>query len=62
VIQNDDWAKGLHELNLPIIEIDNWDEREILEIAKSPIDRGFDTEKIEALWWPYWKKMISTYL
>lgn len=62
VIQNDDWAKGLHELNLPIIEIENWDEHEIQEIAQSPIDRGFNAEKIEALWWPYWKKMISTYL
>ena len=62
VIQNDDWAKGLHRLNLPIIEIDNWGEREILEISKSPIDRGFDAEKIEALWWPFWKKLISNYL
>ncbi|CAN2170876.1 hypothetical protein MCEMRE195_00053 [Candidatus Nanopelagicaceae bacterium] len=62
VIQNDDWAKGLRGLNLPIIEIDNWEEREILEIARSPIDRGFDAEKIEALWWPFWKKLISTYL
>lgn len=62
LIQNDDWAMGLRGLNLPIIEIDNWEEREILEIAKSPIDRGFDAENIEALWWPFWKKLISTYL
>jgi hypothetical protein len=62
LIQNDEWAMGLRGLNLPIIEIDNWEEREILEIAKSPIDRGFDAEKIEALWWPFWKKLISTYL
>lgn len=62
LIQTDDWAKGLRELNLPIIEIEYWDEREILEIANSPIDRGFNVEKIEALWWPFWKKRISTYL
>jgi hypothetical protein len=62
IIQTDDWAKGLRGLNLPIIEINKWEEREILEIAQSPVIRGFEIEKIDALWWPFWKKLISSYL
>ena len=62
LIQTDDWAKGLRGLNLPLIEIARWEEREILEIIESPIERGFEIKKIDAIWWPFWKKLISTYL
>ena len=62
LIQTDDWAKGLRGLNLPLIEIARWEERAILEIIESPIERGFEIKKIDAIWWPFWKKLISTYL
>jgi len=62
LIQTDDWAKGLRGLNLPLIEIAKWEEREILEIIQSPINRGFEIQKIDAIWWPFWKKLISSYL
>lgn len=62
LVQSDNWTAGLRSLNLPLVEIPSWDEEAILEIVESPINRGFDPKKIEPLWWPFWKKMISNYL
>lgn len=62
VIQIDDWARGLRGLNLPLIEIAEWEENEIIEIIRSPEKHGFKIEKVDAMWWPFWKKLISTYL
>ncbi len=62
LVQADDWATGLREFGFPLVEIANWGERELLDIAESPIERGFETDKVEALWWPFWKKLIASYL
>lgn len=62
LVQSDNWTAGLRNLHLPLVEISSWDEEEILEIVESSVDRGFNPRKIEPLWWPFWKKMISNYL
>jgi len=58
IIKRDDWSKSLHFLDLPIIEILDWDSRQLSTIVAKHDYKFFDPSEIEALWMPYWEEKI----
>jgi hypothetical protein len=58
IIKRDDWSKSLHFLDLPIIEILDWDSRQFSTIVAKNNYKSFDPSEIEALWMPYWEEKI----
>ncbi len=62
LILHDAWSEGIKELQLPFVEVTAWDAQQLLLITKNDSDLGFDPAQIPALWWPFWKELIASYL
>jgi hypothetical protein len=62
IIMKDEWSSGLNQLQLPFLEVVAWSPENLRRIIRNEKDRGFSPEKMPALWWPYWKKLIASYL
>lgn len=62
VIVKDRWSAGIAELKLPFLEIGQWTPGELKNILLIAEDLSFNPENTEVLWWPFWKKLIASYL
>jgi hypothetical protein len=62
IVMEDGWSIGIDHLKLPLIKIAAWTPDQLFEVIKNDLDLGFAPEKIPALWWPYWKNLIASYL
>jgi hypothetical protein len=62
IIMEDGWSSGIESLNLPFLKVTTWAPEKLRDFIKQDWDLGFSPEKIPALWWPYWKKLIDSYL
>ena len=62
IIVEDAWSAGIDTLNLPFLKVDAWSTDQLQGFIRKGWDLGFSPEKIPALWWPYWKKLIGSYL
>jgi hypothetical protein len=62
LILRDAWSAGIKHFNFPFIEVDAWNEFELKEITKIGDDLSFKPSRIPALWWPFWKDLIGSYL
>jgi len=62
LILQDAWSAGIVAYDFPFIEVRSWDAQELLEVVKIGEDLGFNPLQIHALWWPYWKEKIASYL
>lgn len=58
----DSWLTTLRELNLPILEANAWEPDLIANLVTSHTAQGFNSAKLEALWMPYWEKLIANQL
>ena len=58
ICQSDDWLRSLGALNLPMLEVTDWDPREVNELLLNYSFESFDPLSLEALWMPYWERMI----
>jgi hypothetical protein len=58
----DGWSSGIESLKLPFLKVTTWAPEQLREFIKQDWDLGFSPKKIPALWWPYWKKLIDSYL
>jgi len=59
IVKKDKWSKSLTELDIPFIEVDDWDE---VPEAIGSFDenfQGFEPQRIESLWINYWKKRLE---
>jgi hypothetical protein len=62
LILRDAWSAGIRIFNFPFVEVGSWSTHELKEITNRSQDMGFNPSKIPALWWPYWKELISSYI
>jgi hypothetical protein len=60
IVKRDEWSKSLKVLDIPFIEVDDWDQ--VPEAIRSFDENflGFEPQKVESLWINYWKKRLST--
>lgn len=56
VILKTKWSSNLRILNLPIMEIEEWENSALEQL---PPFRSFDPLKLESLWWPHWSNRIK---
>lgn len=62
IILHDAWSEGIRRFGLPFVEITAWDAQQLQFITERGEDLGFDPGQIPALWWPYWRELIASYL
>lgn len=62
LILEDDWSSGIDNLGLPFIKVQAWTLDQIRAVLIEERNLNFDPEKCPALWWPYWKDLIASYL
>jgi hypothetical protein len=62
IIIEDGWSAGIENLTLPFLKVAAWAPEQLRAFIRNGDDLGFSPEKIPALWWPYWKKLIDSYL
>jgi hypothetical protein len=62
LIMRDDWSAGMKRFGFPFLEVTNWSAQNLTSILQINEDLSFAPNQIPALWWPYWKKLISSYL
>lgn len=62
VILRDAWSEGIRGHGLPFIEVTAWDAQQLHLITENDEDLGFNPARMPALWWPYWKELIASYL
>ena len=62
IIMEDGWSSGLNNLNLPFLKVAAWTSEQLRQIIRNEHELIFSPEKTPALWWPYWKKLIASYL
>jgi len=62
IIMEDGWSAGIENLTLPFLKVAAWSPEQLRGFIRNVDDLSFSPEKIPALWWPYWKKLIDSYL
>jgi hypothetical protein len=62
IILHDAWSEGVREFRLPFLEVKAWDTQHLQSITDDSRDLGFSPTQIPALWWPFWKELIASYL
>ncbi|CAN2231080.1 hypothetical protein MCETRE36_00042 [Candidatus Planktophila dulcis] len=62
VILRDSWSDGIRGLHLPFLEVTDWDVQQLQSITEKDLNLGFNPDQLPALWWPYWKELIASYL
>ena len=62
IIIEDAWSMGIERLKLPFIKVDSWSFDQLKAVVENERDLSFDPKKTGALWWPYWKDLIASYL
>ena len=62
IVLRDEWTANLSALKLPFLEVSSWNIEELKVILEMGVDRTFSPKELPALWWPYWKDLINSYL
>lgn len=62
IVKKSDWSSSLSELKLPLIEVRDWNEKELIAILENQFIIGFAPEKIPALWAPFWNNRLDEML
>ena len=58
ILKDDAWSRSLSSLNLPIQYVSEWD-NEYLNPLISSKETPFNPRDLQALWWPFWKRVIN---
>jgi hypothetical protein len=62
LILEDGWVSGIENLELPFIKVQGWTVDQMRSVLMKERSFTFEPEKCPALWWPYWKNLIASYL
>ena len=62
VTPKDSWSASLQALGIPFCLIDSWEEEFLPELFSKPRNWSIDPLKIDALWAPYWRSLIQSFL
>jgi hypothetical protein len=59
VVNKSSWSSLVKNLNIPLIEIDSWEENSFNSVPARM--QNMNPRNIPALWWPFWNKLINSY-
>jgi hypothetical protein len=60
IVKVSDWSRNLKTLNLPFVEVDNWDKENLQAVVENSELKSFNPLDIDALWMPFWKAIIGS--
>ncbi len=53
------WARSLEAYGIPLVRLSNWNQAEVEAAINAPRFSMSNPAHSEAIWWPYWSKLIS---
>ena len=59
LVLDNSWARSMEAYGIPLIRLSNWSRTEVEVAINSPRFSTSYPARSEAIWWPYWRKMIS---
>ena len=59
IVLEDSWSKSLEGLGLPFLSTRDWRPATVIELIENHNAQKFDPLRVDALWMPYWQKMIN---
>ena len=59
IVKVSDWSQNLKPLNLPFVEIDNWNKENLQGVVENSKIGSFNPIDIDALWIPFWEEIIK---
>ena len=62
IVKKSLWSKNLEYLDIPYLEINEWNPEEVVNAINEYPALEKSAQEIQDLWWPAWKKRISSYL
>ena len=62
VTLRDKWSESLQATGIPFLLIDSWEEECISNLFSIPNMRKIDPLEIEAIWEPYWRRLIQSFV
>ena len=60
VVKKSNWSKSIQTLNIPFVELSNWDFEEFVDVVESRSFESVKPELIENLWIDTWKKTFNS--
>lgn len=61
ILKDDPWSRSLTKYELPLEIVQDWTLGEMERILATTPSQ-FAPSNIESLWWPYWRKLIDSYV
>jgi hypothetical protein len=61
ILKADQWSQSLEKYELPLQIIQDWTFEEMEKILATRLTQ-FAPSKIKSLWWPYWRRLINSYV
>lgn len=61
ILKADHWSQSLAKYELPLQIVQDWTLEEMEKILGTRLPQ-FAPSKIESLWWPYWRRLINSYV
>jgi hypothetical protein len=61
ILKADQWSQSLEKYELPLLIIQDWTFEEMEKILATRLTQ-FAPSKIKSLWWPYWRRLINSYV
>jgi hypothetical protein len=62
IIVKSAWSENLEYLGIPFVGLDDWSPESVLNGIKEFVDQEIGPQNIADLWWPSWRRRISSYL
>ena len=56
------WSRMVRELNIPLIEVNDYSEQSLLQILNDSRFEEFSPKNIKALWWPFWSDILRKFI
>lgn len=61
IVKIDAWSQSLTKYEFPIQFVEDWTVDELEKLLLTPLNQVVPTQ-IPSLWWPYWKRLINSYV
>ena len=61
ILKADEWSQSLTKYELPIQLVQDWSMEDLERILLKPLTQLAPVE-IKSLWWPYWQRLINSYV
>ena len=61
IVKKSSWSASIAQLRIPFVEIEKWEEPDLLAVLGANQGPVFKPTNIPALWWPYWEETIASF-